>query len=76
MTEARVRNIVRDELENWHAPTMIDDVEPELPDVSNWRAQAKELGVDMYHKKKDDVLKEIEARLSGATNVPEDRDDI
>lgn len=97
ITESRVREIVRDELENWHiqkppvtkkeAETMADVAVKEVlgenpadtavkkmlgtstintdgPIISEptWRDEAKELGIPLFHKKKADVLKEIEAR--------------
>lgn len=33
--------------------------------VKDWRSQAKELGISLFHRKKADVLKEIEAKKAG-----------
>lgn len=35
-------------------------------EVTDWRAQAKELGISLFHKKKKDVLAEIAEKLKGA----------
>ena len=67
MTEGRVREIVRDELENWHIqkpPIVKDEIEPvPLTDnqIGDWRAQAKELGINTFQMKKVDVLAAIES---------------
>jgi hypothetical protein len=79
MTEKRVREIVIDELENWHirkppvtkseVKELTNDESAPLPDSSkpNWRTQAKELGIELFHRTKEDVLVEIEARLVSKT---------
>lgn len=84
MTEERVREIVRDELENWHIRkppvtkteveelTISDTFNQKRLDTMSWRLQAKELGIELYHRTKADVLAEIETRLSGSKQVPTD----
>jgi len=93
MTEGRVREIVRDELENWHiqkppvtktetkelterhkpvVPLTMEGLQTLESEPPNWREQAKELGILLFHRTKADVLKEIEARTSGLNNVPTD----
>lgn len=61
MTEARVREIVRDEMENWHIPkpsvtkeevenlTNNVVVEPKVKEKT-WRDKAKEMGVPTHYK--------------------------
>ena len=94
VSEEHIREIVRDELENWYiqkppvtANEVINEVLPpvELPEGAmrtdedmakieaereivsqDWRAQAKALGIPLYHKKKEDVLAEIEAKSNVA----------
>lgn len=78
MTESRVREIVRDELENWHIqkpPVTRDEIAEAtgegsgevkvitVPEKLTWRQQAKELGIELFHRKKEDVLADI-ARLT------------
>jgi hypothetical protein len=60
-TEERIRDIVRDELENWHQTTVLTkqkegwgEDEPvvvatdvAVPDKVDWRGQAKKLGVSL-----------------------------
>ena len=83
--EERFREIVRDELENWHIPepsVTKDGVDaiwltelntgvnvnpnvataPSTVKESDWRAQAKELGIPLFQRKKIDVLADIEAK--------------
>ncbi len=58
-------------LEDWHSPAKdLDRVEPRKPDnpPKSWRAQAKELGIEVYDKArkrprlKKDVLADIDAK--------------
>ena len=111
MTEGRVREIVRDELENWHihkppvTATEVDNVTKILTrivdpppittrtkieqlttqvkdevlgidvlrkDAKNWREQAKELGIPLFHRKKADVLAEIKERTNGRSSGSQD----
>ena len=90
VVEERIREIVRDELENWHIhePSVKqDDVDAiwqtetagntntatvgrqamvsEVAAIQlepDWRAQAKELGIPLFQRKKVDVLADIEAK--------------
>ncbi len=82
--EGQIRDIVRDELENWHIqkPSVTrDEIEPpralsndELLDKINvptppaWRAQAKELGIPLFQRKKADVLAEIASKTKGTAD--------
>lgn len=61
-TEERIRDIVRDELENWSKPTTSVDITSATPET--WRQQAKRLGVPLAQptggaRKKIDVLGDI-----------------
>ncbi len=91
--EEKIREIVRDELENWHIqkpPITKDEMtkletagtsqtinesrmeqakEPEPPD---WRQQAKDLGIELFHRKKVDVMKDIEEAENGGHSGTED----
>jgi uncharacterized Zn finger protein (UPF0148 family) len=84
LTEERVREIVRDELADWHiqkpsvtvseAKTLI--IDDDIP-KTGWRAEAKELGIDVYDKerkrprKKVDVLEDIERAKNGGSSGTE-----
>ena len=70
LTEARVREICRDELENWHIqkpPVEVKEIDLALR--SDWRQQAKELGIPLFQRKKEDVLQEIQSRLTEKTEA-------
>ena len=93
VSEEKIREIVRDELENWHIqkpPVTKDEIEeyptavisqtinesrieqakePEPPD---WRQQAKDLGIELFHRKKVDVMKDIEEAENGGHSGTED----
>ena len=72
MTEERVREIVRDELMDWHWPTPVAEI-TQMPEgkspaepVETWRQEAKRLGVPLHKepkgsgmRKKEDVLADI-----------------
>lgn len=63
-TEEQIREIVRDELENWHIQKPpVTKAEAKETDEAlrkiDWRAQAKELGIPLFQRKKADVLAEI-----------------
>lgn len=70
LIDKMVREIVRDELENWHIqePSVTREEVTEILDIPNWREEAKELGVELYNhemkcpRKKVDVLVEIERK--------------
>ena len=72
--KSKVEELIREELENWHSNIQeIDELPPaRVPprQLDNWRAKAKELGVDVYDKArkrprlKIDVLKDIEEKLT------------
>jgi hypothetical protein len=61
-TEERIRNIVVDELENWHKTTVLASqkegwgtdrpslvaTDVAIPDKIDWRGKAKELGIAVY----------------------------
>ena len=72
MTEARVRVIVRDELENWHIqkPSVTrDEIKEVVAPPTDWRQQAKDLGIILTKptggaRKKIDVLAEIQAKTT------------
>lgn len=75
--QERIREIVRDELENWHIqkpPAMKDEIAETwgVSDVdvttNNWRQQAKELGIPLFQRRKVDVLKDIEEKLDSNFN--------
>ena len=94
MTEAKVREIVRDELENWHiqkpsvpkteiskltatevaAHQNLDPIPNKV--VLDWRAQAKELGIELFHRTKADVEEEIVTRTSGEPKTSPNGDNI
>lgn len=64
--EEKVRAIVRDELKN---PMLsLDSETGKVSEVSEWRGQAKRLGIDLYDREnnrprlKVDVVKEIEEK--------------
>lgn len=79
VVEAKVEEMIREELENWHSNVQeIDElslarVEPRQPDnpPKDWRAQAKELGIKLFQRSKVDVLAEIEEK----TKSPQEGDD-
>jgi len=48
-----IRDIVVDEIGNWHRPKT-------SPVKSDWRQQAKDLGIPLFQRKKEDVIKDIE----------------
>ncbi len=60
-----VPDIIREELENWHMDKPVVD-EPIIEDNKNWKADAKELNIEVYDKenkrprKKVDVIADIE----------------
>lgn len=74
----RIREIVRDELENWHIqkpPMTVTEVDDATGDVIgevevNWRQQAKSLGIPLGKvggvgaRKKEDVMADIAAKLN------------
>ena len=76
--KSKVEELIREELENWVAPSSDKPdlstarIPPRQPDnpPDNWRAKAKELGIDVYDKArkrprlKIDVLAEIEEKLT------------
>ena len=78
-TEEKIRELVRDEIENWHIPRLKDEAgglmpteivvtpEPEL----TWRQKAKALGIRTSQRKKVDVLADIKEKES---TVVEDSD--
>lgn len=72
ITEERVREIVRDELENWHIQkppvTAVEAKKIDSALRTDWRVQAKELGIPLFQRKKADVLKDIEDRLDETFN--------
>ena len=55
--------IAKLEAANKVAIQSIIDGEGEVDEVKDWRAQAKELGVPLFQRKKEDVLRDIEAKL-------------
>lgn len=75
-----IREIVQDELMNWHIPkppVTKEEVnavlsQPVFPDDGelvaskvekiDWRQQAKELGIPLFHRKKEEVLAEIKEK--------------
>jgi hypothetical protein len=70
-TEERIRDIIKDELENWHKTTIVtkESGDLKLTDVAigddvNWRQRAKDLGIKLSQesggaRKKVDVLADI-----------------
>ena len=75
--ESRIRNIVRDEIENWHIPKKVELAEipiPELDKHVNWRSEAKELKIELYDKeakkprRKVDVVNDIELKIKELIN--------
>ena len=78
MTESMVREIVRDELENWHIqrPPVTKEGVVEMLDATDypgteWRRQAKQLNIPLCTetgggREKEDVLRDIEARTTEA----------
>lgn len=74
MSEGRVREIVRDELENWHIqkPSVTKSETEEIDTAlrTDWRQQAKELGINTFQMKKVDVLAAIaEKAEDGKGNI-------
>lgn len=68
--DERIREVVREELENWHIQKppvtkaqILDDeavIKVEITDSGkDWRAEAKALNISLYHKTKEKVLAEI-----------------
>ena len=61
-----VREIVRDELENWHIqkpPVTKEEIPPPADNQDDWRAKARELGIPLFQRTKKDVLADIEKKL-------------
>jgi len=83
--EERIREIVRDELENWHIrkpPITGDEIAEILPPSSvvpkeqTWRQKAKELNIPIQKetggmRKKVDVLADIEAKQNESSQERE-----
>ncbi len=75
--KSRVEELIREELENWVAPSDEPDparIPPRQPDnpPDNWRAQAKELGIEVYDKarKRPRLKIEVLADIAKETNRP------
>jgi len=66
MTEAKVREICRDVLEDWHVPsvTKAETKEVVTETTKTWRQEAKEMGIPLFQRKKEDVLEDIETKKS------------
>lgn len=71
--EERIREIVINELENWHIqkpPVTQNEImeaietEKDISPDKDWRQQAKDLGIELFHRTKADVLAEIEAKTT------------
>ena len=66
MSDARVREIVIEVLEDWHIqkpPLMKSEIEePEAED--DWRAEAKKRGIKTFQRSKADVLADIESHMA------------
>ncbi len=73
--ESRIREIVRDELENWHIqkpPVTKDEIKIAVEEET-WREQAKRLGIELYHRKKEDVLADIAEKTKSPERDNNDR---
>ena len=87
--EGQIRDIVRDELENWHiqkpsitkedvkelateADTKIAEARAfaanETKKTTDWRQEAKALGIPLFQRKKADVLAEIASKTKGTAD--------
>ena len=72
LTEGRVREIVRDELENWHLqkPSVTkDEITSIVEEPESWRQTAKRLGISLSQatggvRKKVDVLADIKEAVA------------
>jgi len=76
-----IRTIIQDELENWYIQKPSVDkssVESTLETAKDedWRKKAKELGISMFHKTKEEVLKEIEEKSADADSENSQRVDV
>ncbi len=74
--KSKVEELIREELENWVSPAVdkTERVNPRQPDnpPDNWRAQAKELGIEVYDKarKRPRLKIEVLADIAEKTKSP------
>lgn len=66
-TVAKIQEFVKENPLQEQKGTIAIPVNPELAANPNWRAQAKKLGIPLFQRKKEDVLKDIESRLAEKT---------
>lgn len=78
-----VPGMIMDKLEDWYIqkpPVTKDEVDESIivdpeqeVEIADWRTRAKELGISLYHKKKEDVLEEI--KLKELNNAEENKEE-